>query len=105
MFFECRYLGIICLILYDDYRDPFSLSQSMAQAQDSFRILMHSNGENPAVLRMHASFLLEVINEQQHGRQLLDKATEMEDRRSKQGKITWRCKRGRLFGNNADHVY
>jgi hypothetical protein len=59
------------------------LNTSMAQAQLAFQKLMRQNPNSPQVLRMYASYLIEIANENIQGNRLISRADEIEDQRAK----------------------
>lgn len=62
-----------------------SINTTMISAYDAFRRLMRLSGGNSIpVLRMYASFLLNIANEPDHGLELLSRAEELEDQQSKE---------------------
>ncbi len=59
------------------------INTAMVSAQDSFRKLVRMNPNSTQVLRMYASFLVEIANESASGQKLIARADELEDQNTK----------------------
>jgi PAS domain S-box-containing protein len=59
------------------------INTAMVSAQDSFRKLVKMNPNSTQVLRMYASFLIEIANESASGQKLIARADELEDQNTK----------------------
>jgi hypothetical protein len=64
------------------------LTAATTRALDGFRRLQRENEASTQVMRMHASFLIDVANEAQRGNRLIERADELDE-------IQVQCQRGR----------
>jgi hypothetical protein len=64
------------------------LTAATNRALDGFRRLQRENEASTQVMRMHASFLIDVANEAQRGNKLIERADELDE-------IQVQCQQGR----------